>query len=78
MTTNNPSRALISATRSLIKKEFPGLIFKMETVSFSDLARADAVFLTSGEWGMCRGNADLFQRVKIFCEKKELDVIIQF
>ena len=54
----------ITDLRKAIKAQFPDLQFKIRTVSFSDLARGDKVFVESSAWGMCKGNHELYQAVK--------------
>jgi hypothetical protein len=68
----------ITQIRKIIKERFPELTFKLRTVGFADLARDKAVFLESPLWGMCKGNADLFQAVKAYVEYKKLPVIVSF
>jgi len=63
--------------RSIIKKEFPDLTFILRTISFSDLARDEKVFLESTQWGMCQGNSELFREVKSFCKQFD-NVIVSF
>ncbi len=67
----------IRKIRNIIKKEFPDLKFTMETVSFQDLARGETIFLDSFEWGICKGNRELFQKVQSFCEQFD-NVIVSF
>ena len=67
-----------SKIRSIIKSRFPDLVFTLRTVSFSDLARTNKIFLESKQWGMCKGNTDTYQAVKAFCEYKGFDVIVSF
>jgi len=55
--------------RSDIKKKHPNLVFKVRTISFSDLARGSKVFVESNAWGMTKGNHKLYESVKEIAKK---------
>ena len=55
--------------RKAIKAAFPNLAFRVRKVGFSDLARGEAYFVESPEWGMTKGNQDTFQKVKEVCKE---------
>lgn len=56
--------------RQEIEQACPSLIFKIKTVSFSDLARGEKVFVMSDSWGMTKPeSAGLFKKVKAIAEK---------
>jgi len=55
--------------RGAIKAQYPDLKFKIRTVSFSDLARGDKTFVESDEWGMTKGNHELYQGVKAIADR---------
>lgn len=58
-----------SELRKAIKAQFPNLQFKIRTVDFTDLARDSKVFVESNEWGMTKGNNELYQAVKTIADK---------
>ena len=58
-----------SDLRKVIKAQFPNLQFKVKTVDFTDLARDSKVFVESSEWGMTKGNNELYQAVKAIADK---------
>lgn len=58
-----------SELRKAIKAQFPDLQFKVRTVDFTDLARDSKVFVESNEWGMTKGNNELYQAVKAIADK---------
>jgi hypothetical protein len=66
----------ISDLRKAIKAQFPDLQFTIKTVSFSDLARADRVFVKSNAWGMCIGNQELYHAVEAIA--KQYNAIVSF
>ena len=68
----------IRTMRKIIKDRFPDLKFKLRTVSFSDLARDEAVYLESSLWGMTKGNQDTYHAVKDYIKYKELPIIVSF
>jgi len=55
--------------RKEIKIKFPDLEFKIRTVSFTDLARADKVFVESPAWGMFKGNQSTYLAVSNIAKK---------
>lgn len=57
-------RRHVRALRAEIKRAYPDLEFKVRTVSFQDLARADAVFVTLVEWSGDRSMAEIFHGVE--------------
>lgn len=59
----------ISELRKEIRARFPNLKFKVRTVSFTNLARDGKVFVESSEWGMTKGNHEIYQAVKVIVDK---------
>ena len=53
----------VRALRKAIKAKYPSLRFIVKTVDFSDLARAEKVFVESPDWGMAKGNRETFEGV---------------
>jgi len=57
-----------SDLRKAIKTQFPNLKFTIKLVSFVDLARDSRLFVTSNDWGMTKGNHDLYQAVNLIAK----------
>jgi len=57
--------------RSDIKAKHPTLVFKIKTVSFSDLARESKRFVESSAWGMTKGNHKLYESVKAIAKRHD-------
>lgn len=59
----------IPALRKAIKAKYPGLQFKVRTISFSGFGYGSKVFVESEEWGMVKGNQETFAGVKAIAEQ---------
>jgi hypothetical protein len=69
------TRKDIAAIRKRVKAEFPNLKFSIKKTSFQDLARDDAYFLESDEWGMCQvGSHHLFKAVEALVNDRRVYV----